>query len=70
MIGTMLEGRLGHGEPILIISFLNGTPQPKAIFIGKDGRLGSAPIDAISADWHYDPNDPEDRWKADFGTSE
>lgn len=71
MIGTMLEGRLaGDHEPVLIITFLNATPQPKAIFIRRDGRLGSAPIDQLAADWHYDPDDAEERWKSDFGAAE
>lgn len=54
MIGALIEGKHRKHGPILVIDFLNRTPEPIALFMKRDATLAFAPISEISMNWHYD----------------
>ena len=54
MIGALVEGKHKTHGPILIIDFLNRTPEPICVFMKRNATLAFAPISEVSMDWHYD----------------
>lgn len=54
MIGALVEGKHKKHGPVLILSFLNRTPEPVAIFMKRDATLAFAPLSELSLNWHYD----------------
>lgn len=53
MIGALVEGKHKKHGPILLISFMNRTPEPICIFMKRDATLGFAPLSEISMDWNW-----------------
>ena len=54
MIGALIEAHHRKHGPILLIDFMNRTPEPIAIFMKRDATLAFAAISEVSMDWHYD----------------
>lgn len=63
MIGEFVSGRRGQ-DPVLIVTFLNGTPEPKVVVIHADGSMKAYPLSEVSADWHY--NAEKSQFEPDF----
>jgi hypothetical protein len=54
VIGALIEAHHKRHGPILLIEFMNRTPEPIAIIMKRDSTLGWSAISEISMDWHYD----------------